>query len=224
MFDSWKATKSGNAHLIMYVADDDPTLERYQKLFKNEKDMTLLTGDRMSVVEAYNMIPTKIYPNQKYYSNVNDDHIYRTKGWDEFLIQVIEDEGNGWGIATPADLFDMDWNLHQHPGAETISGNIIRTLGHVFHPKLKHIGADEYLKYIALGLNRYFYCPEILTEHMHSRVGKSEKDINYTEIYTDKNYDYKDAVLFNWFITGEKDREINKLKMAMENGKEVIHA
>lgn len=216
MFDSWKDTKSGKAHLVMYIADDDPTLERYKKLFKNEKDMTLLTGDRISVVETYNMIPTKIYPNQKYYSNINDDHIYRTKGWDEFLIQIIEDEGNGWGVATPNDSFDTDWNLCQHPGAETISGNIIRTLGYVFYPKLKHLGADEYLKYIALGINRYFYCPEILTEHMHAHIGKSESDINYKEIYTVHNSDYKNAVLFNWVMTGDRDREIVKIKTVME--------
>ncbi len=218
MFDSYKATKTGKGLMVMYVSYDDPTLEQYQKLYRNEKELMLIVGERIPVVQAYNLIPTVAYPNQKYYSNVNDDHVYRTKGWDEFLIQIIEDEGKGWGVATPRDAFDKDWNVHQHPGAETISGNLIRTLGHVFYPKLKHLGADEYLKHIALGINRYFYCPEILTEHMHAHINKAEKDTNYSEIYTDRNSNYKDAVLLNWVMAGEKDREINKIKKEMTDG------
>ncbi len=216
MYYSWLDTKTREAHLVLYVADDDPTEPKYKELFKDAKYMTLHTGKRLTVIEVFNKM-VEAYPNNEYYNFVNDDHIFRTDGWDDKLIKAIEVKGGGWGIACGNDLMHDDWYKYQHPSAEIVSGNIIRTLGYAYYPRLKHLGADIYIKALSLGLNRLFYVPEVIIEHMHGGVAKGGYDENYKKVYAPESYNYCIDTLNYMYANGVVNGNIEKIEKAMRD-------
>lgn len=221
MFDSWLSTRTLASKLVLYVADNDPSLEEYKRIFSHTDMLDFIVGPQMTVIDVFNAGCTKWYPDALYYQACNDDHVYRTAAWDRKLIQSIEDKG-GWGIACPWDKLDADWYTNQHPSAEVISSNIIRTLGHYFLPKLKHLGADEYLKEVGLGINRLWLVRDVVIEHMHVVCGKAPEDDNYRAVYSAASARYRYEVLMQWRMSGQKDAEIKKLNAAIASVKEGV--
>jgi hypothetical protein len=111
MLESFYATRS-IAEIVVYISDDDPQLEENKKVLK---DIPHIIGPRRTLVKALNYIACELYPGIEYYQEINDDHVYHTKSWDEALIGVIE-AGNGWGISCGNDLMTNEpWEVSRHP-------------------------------------------------------------------------------------------------------------
>ena len=218
MLLSFFKTKSDFTRMVVYISEEDPKLEEYKKIIKRFKyNIEFIIGkERNYLVTVLNYLSTELYPNFKYYGEVNDDHIYRTKDWDKRLIKEIVDKGNGWGIACGDNSISEDWNIWQHPGAFIMSGNIVRTLGYFTYPLLRHFWSDEYHKHLGLGINRLFYVPEVIIEHMcwHATPHKAEEDDNTKEMYSNESKKYG-IEMFNKWKKEQYESDINKLKTAM---------
>jgi hypothetical protein len=208
MLRSFDETKSEGTEIIVYISNDDPKLEEYKKILQGRN---LIIDKRRYIVEVFNYISCELHPNIKYYGEVNDDHIYRTKGWDKVLIESIEKKGGGWGVACGQDLINNDWYKHRHPSACVISGNMVRTLGHFVLPTLRHMCTDNYLRDISEGINRLFFCPEVIVEHCHKINGRAGNDENYDWVYSKEQQDYGYAVYRKW-VTDEKNIYLQKLR------------
>ncbi len=211
MLESFDKTKSEGTEIIISISENDLRLEEYKKIIKGRN---YIIGELGDFNEVLNYVSHELYPDIKYYGEINDDHIYRTKGWDKKLIEVIETKGGGWGIACGDDLTQKDWYAAQHPSGCIISGNIIRTLECFIHSSIKHYCGDDYLKDIGLGISRLFFLPKVIIEHMHYRANKSQEDEVYREVW-DSRFVGED-VYSNWVNTC-RDGDIQKLKEAMHN-------
>jgi hypothetical protein len=205
MLDSFYETRSSaHTRIMFYISEDDPEIENYLA-GKEIKEILefYIVGARRTIIEVFNYI--SFFRHADYYGEINDDHIYRTKGWDKILIEKIEHDGKGWGIAHGNDLI----NGSALPGAIVISGNIVRTLGYMALPALHHLYVDNYFKTIGAGINRLFYCPEVIIEHCHWAVGKAIKDDTYNAKY---QWETTDKEAFEkWATSHESIDAINLL-------------
>lgn len=214
MLGSWDATHKGEADIIIYLSKDDPRLKEYLKLL-HTCPVGYVIDDRRTLVEALNFCFDE-YPDYQYYHEINDDHVYHTPGWDNILINAIELQGQGWGIACGRDmLHDANWQQGRLPSAMVMSGNIARILGYIAYPEFRHTYIDDYFRDLAEGINRLFYCPEVLIEHRHFLSGKAENDDNYRWVMSPGEMQYGSMVYHEW-LRKHKDIDIAALKKAME--------
>ena len=210
MLTSFYATKSDFTSILVYIADDDPKLNEYKEALQH---YPYIIGPRRTIVEVFNFI-SQDNPGFTFYSEINDDHVYHTKGWDKILTDKIIENG-GWGIACGRDLMhDTD---HKVPSGMVMSNNIIDALGWMAHPIFKHTHIDNYWADLGRGIGRYFYCPEVVIEHRHTLAGKAPMDDNYKMVLSQEVFNYGRDAYANW-VANRRDKDIEKVLAAMFPG------
>lgn len=211
MLGSYYANRSEGSDIIVYISDDDPTINEYKEVLKNT---SYIIGKRKYIVEVCNEIALNKCKEYPYMQIINDDHFIETSNFDSKLIDVIEKQGGGWGIACPIDKL-TDWNKFKHPSAEIISSNIVKTLGYYIYPKLQHIGTDGYLGSIGEGVDRLFRVEDVVIRHDHWIVGRAYLDDNYRYVYNKDTFNYGMTKLAEYKKT-QLNKDIEKLKQAMK--------
>ncbi len=212
MLESYYKTKSPDTDIIIYVAEDDPCLFEYRKL-----PATVNIGRRRHLAEAYNYL-FKLFSGYDYYAPINDDHYFITQRWDQKLIEIIETQGRGWGLAAAEDSL-TNWSVWQHPSGCVISGNIPRTLGYFIWPKIQHMGIDDYFQHLMQGIDRLFHTTEVVIEHRHWINSRRLLDENYKWVYGQEQQQYGWRMIAEYTGT-QLTKDIEKLKEAMKRSNE----
>lgn len=202
---SWRNTTQGRSDLMICLDKDDPTLKHYIK----HEDVLYRIGDRLRVCPTVNKVVEE-NPDYKYYMFMGDDHVIRTKNWEDLAINQIEENG-GWGIVYGDDKFQGE----KLATAAIISGNIPRTLGYLAIPETTHLYMDNFWMEIGRGINKLFYIPEIIIEHMHFEAGKSVKDPQYAEVNSPEMYSHDGQIFGKWKDT-QMAQDVVKLQQAMQ--------
>jgi hypothetical protein len=210
LLESFQATKSDGTEIIVVTSQDDPRIEDYKISLEG---CNHYIHDNRWHPSKMNHVTTKLYPGLAYYGQVDDDHIFRTPGWDASFIEEIEKNG-GWGLACGNDLLTPDWKVHRHPSGTVMSGNVVRTLGYFTNPRFQHIGVDTWQRDLFESIGKLFFIPEVVIEHMHAHVGKAEIDAQYKELYAEGDFNAGINTHRNWKATCKED-EVTKLREAM---------
>lgn len=158
---------------VMLGLDDDDA----QKYLDDKIDGVLYeVNPRLRMNGTLNLLATKYADQYETITFMGDDHMVRTKGWDEKLFKPILKRG--YGLAYGNDLFQGQ-NLAT---AVMMSTNIIKALGFMAPPKLIHLFMDNF--WMALGsiLDCMNYHGDVIIEHMHYMNGKSQADAQYHEV------------------------------------------
>ena len=205
MLSSYEETKRGDTDIVIYLDDDDPKLKDYQLNGYNVE-----VGRRRTLGEVASYIIEK-YPDYDYYSEINDDMRFLTIGWDNILTNTIKDKGNGWGIAFGDDL--MGSGKKMLPTQVVISSNIIKTLGYIAPPCLKHLYRDVFWRDLGRGINRLFYCFNVTIEHKHWSVKKGKMDDNYKLANSRLNSDHR---AYRRYKETSLQSDIDKVKQCIE--------
>ena len=213
MLDSFEATRSDKTDLIIYLNDDDPTLIEYRELFAEKyfSFAVVVIGPRQYIADTFNEF-SLAHPEYDYYMPFNDDHFFVTPQWDEKLINIVESHG-GWGIAGADDKL-TDWVTCQHPSGCVISGNIIRTLGYMVPPGIRHIGIDTFLARIAQGIDRLYLTRDVVIEHRHWLNGHRKIDDNYKWVYGEEEQKHGTEAVKEYLFS-QYWRDVAKLQEAM---------
>jgi hypothetical protein len=203
--DAWRATHK-QSDLLVLLDDDDPELKQY----KRHDDVMYDVGSRIRMCPTVNRAILD-HPEYKYYGFIGDDHLFRTDGWDQKLISAIENKGNGWGIAYGNDLL-QGARLATHC---VMSKNILDVVGYMAIPGLTHLYMDDFWMNLGANIDRLFYEPEVIIEHMHFSIGKSEEDPIYTEV---NSYDMNshDKLVFDHWKNNDMLLDVYKVKEAMK--------
>lgn len=195
-YRTWRQTTDGYSDVLTCLDDDDKMLKRYNRY----PDIKYNTGKGGWVCDVYNRAYYK-YPNYKYYYLVADDIRFRSTHWEKAFMTKLEKNG-GKGICYGNDLMFME-NLSTAP---FISGKVIRALGYIALPGLWHMWVDKFWYEVGIGLNKLFYFPDLIMEHIHYKVGKSHADPQYLSFNTKKVYEHDKQVFLTWEKKGmEKD-------------------
>jgi len=172
MLKSFDETKSEGTDLVIYISECDPRLEEYKVALK---DRRYIIGKRLPISHVYNYCSAQ-FPEYQYYGEVCDDHVYRTKGWDNILIDEIERNG-GWGMAWGwGQIHPIEVRL---PQAVVMSGNLVKALGFFSTPVITSAYNDRFAIDLCDALKCGFYRPDVIVEHQHVLNERAKMDDNY---------------------------------------------
>ena len=187
-YEFWRKNNDGYSEVLTCLDEDDPMLNKY----KRHKDINYNVGPGKSFSDVCNRAFSK-YSNYKYYYIMSDDHRIKSKGWETVFSKKISDSG-GKGVAYGNDLMFGE----KLSTAAFVSGNIFRALGFVTLPELIHMFTDAFWMEIGKGLNKLFYFPDIIIEHLHYSVNKSSVDSIYLSVNNKIVYNHDRRVFNKW--------------------------
>ena len=167
-YEEFKKT-STITDLVFGLDDDDVEYPRIDGALYEVNPRAMMNG-------TLNFIAKKYADQYEYIAFMGDDHRPRTLGWDQKLVDSIADIKNG--IAYGNDLFQGE-NL---PTAVLLKSSIVKTLGFMAPPVMKHLYLDNFWKDMGNELNSLRYLDDVIIEHMHFLIGKSEEDAGYAEV------------------------------------------
>jgi hypothetical protein len=215
MLESFDKTSSCS-DIAVYISEDDKYINEYVSLL-NTGNWICYIGKHKYLGEVLNYFSTQVFPEYEYYQEVNDDHIYITPEWDRLLIETIEKNGNGWGIAFPNKLGEPN---DFSPSAYVMSGNIVRTIGWFTLPGLRQNSIDNTIFKLGTGVNRYWYAQDVQIYHKNWKASNTgletgtPKDDNNDFTYSKEECDHgsKISELHDYSI------EIKKVNDAISKG------
>jgi len=155
--------------LVFGLDDDDVEYPRIDGVLYEVNPRAMMNG-------TLNLIANKYADQYEYIAFMGDDHRPRTYGWDLKLVNSIKDIKHG--IAYGNDLFQGE-NL---PTAVLLKSSIVKTLGFMAPPAMKHLYLDNFWKDMGNELKSLKYLGDVIIEHMHFLIGKSEEDAGYAEV------------------------------------------
>jgi hypothetical protein len=139
---------------------------------------------------------------------MGDDHLPITKGWDETLYQPIKERG--YGVSYGNDLYQKE-NL---PTAVMMSTNIIKILGFMSPPEQIHMFLDNFWKLVGERTNSLSYFDDVIIEHLHAYVGKSELDEMYLSV-NNPEVAGVDGERYGQYIYGPFESDMVRLRSAL---------
>jgi hypothetical protein len=172
------ATATFRPELHFAVDEDDPTAHDYLRVFAEAKAregvrVTYSVGPRIFVGPTLNHIAVRAEPRNLWIAFMGDDHVPESVGWDHSLVEPLGPVGISYGN----DLFQGP-NL---PTAVVMTANIVRWLGYMVPPTLKHLYLDNFWKELGTQLGILHYVPNVIIRHHHYQAGLAEHDQTYAE-------------------------------------------
>lgn len=160
---------------------------------------------RMRMNGTLNYLAKKYADSYEYIAFLGDDHRPRTHGWDYALVQEIQNLKHG--IAYGNDLY-QGANL---PTAVLLKSSFIKALGYMAPPELTHLYLDNFWRDMGRSLGTLRYRDDIVIEHMHYTLGKSEADAGYLEV-NDHSMFEKDKIAYFEYLDARSASDMEKLR------------
>lgn len=187
--------------LIFGLDDDDPDLHRYTRY----ADVMYEVNPRARMNGTLNLLANKYAHSYDYLAFMGDDHRPRTPGWDEKLVAAISQLNHGVAYG---DDFLQGENL---PTAVLLDARIVRVLGYMAPPVLRHLYLDNFWKDLGTALTTLRYVPSVIIEHMHYSNGKAAHDAAYADCNSGEMYNY-DGTAYAQYRRDEFEQAVQKLR------------
>lgn len=202
-----------NLEILMYLDLDDPSINKYRNQFAKlaNQNVELIVGQAVSVSKSWNDIASRCTGDVLMMGN--DDQIFVTPRWDITLEKKVKQYPDNIYCA----WFNDGINGPNHCAFPIVSRKWYNTLGY-FTPGIFQFGYnDTWIFDIAKKIDRCLYIPEVLVEHRHFSVGKSQIDDTYARNRTQErgNLYAKDRITFAC-SDAERGVHAEKLKKVME--------
>ena len=183
-----------HTRLVFAVDDDDPTRDQYLGALDAFKTtsiafapspsnmVTTLNWAAGSILSGESSILAEAPPFAVGF--MGDDHCPRTYGWDQAYLDALRDLGTG--IVYGNDLLQG----HRLPTQCAMTADIVRALGYMSPPSLKHLAVDNWWLELGKGANCLRYLPDVIVEHRHPFAGKAQMDEGYQRVNSQAMYDH----------------------------------
>jgi hypothetical protein len=175
LFEAINATADFTELIFAIDADDVAEYGDLMHATAGVNNVKIVIAARMGMNGTLNHWANWMAPDYDYICFMGDDHLPITKGWDTKLAEAIGSEA---GIAYGNDLLQGE-NL---PTAVVMSTKIIRALGFMSPPALKHLFLDNFWLAIGKALGNATYLPDVIIEHLHFTNGKAAHDERYAAV------------------------------------------
>ena len=107
---------------------------------------------------------------------MGDDHRPRDIGWDAAYLTELSDLGTG--IVYGDDLLQGK----RLPTQVAMTTDIVRTLGFMAPPVLRHLYVDNFWRDLGRGAGCLRYLEDVVVEHVHPAAGKAQDDAGYRAV------------------------------------------
>ena len=185
---------------------DDPAYDEYVSQAAAH-DLQLRHGAHTNMIEALNCGAGWAVDQSGHVGFMGDDHRPRTPGWDVRYLDTLR--GLGWGWVYGNDLL-QGANL---PTQFAMSSDIVRVLGFMVPPQLKHLFADNYVLKLGTQAGRLRYLDDVIVEHMHPVNGKAAWDDGYKRVNSGEVWGHDQAVFDQYDFTDDL-RQLRRLMPA----------
>jgi hypothetical protein len=132
--------------------------------------LMFLHGEEPTAVKMNRAAPV-VAKHFDYIGFLGDDALPVTPDWDEMLIDAITGMG-GTGLACPRSD-----TRPGHPEHYIVSSDMVRALGWMFLPSLKHYYTDDVWRDLATGLGRLAYVEAAYVDHRHFTRGAPKDEV-----------------------------------------------
>jgi hypothetical protein len=217
MLESFYKTKSPNTDIGIYIDKDEPLMSEYDDILFGKYPYYVLP--RIPVAQAHNFIVNQ-NPNYDFYMPINDDITFITPGWDKILIDAINNKGEGWGISYPDDSTE-NWK-HNLPTFGMMSGNIVKTIGHLYPLELKISFGDNFLLDIGRAMGRLFYCSNAVIRH--TPPGICAQAYVPGDLRLNPALHKEEELAYARYIDNKLDSDLSKIFEAIINEKSLVGA
>lgn len=172
--------QADGTRLVLAVDLDDPDLDRYRQAVADAADgritVAAVAGGRMSAALNETAVAVAADPAVEAVGFMGDDHRPRTPGWDVAYLAALRELRAGI-------VYGDDGLQHEAlPTQCAMSASIVRTLGWMCPPVLRHLWIDNFWLDLGTRAGCLRYLPDVLVEHMHPYVGKAEMDEGYVRV------------------------------------------
>ena len=182
---------------LMFAIDEDDA-DSYPRI----DGVLYEVNPRMGMNGTLNYVANKYADKYKYIAFMGDDHRVRTFGWDLVMAERI----GSLGVAYGNDLIQGQ----ALPTSVMMSSKIIKAIGYMAPPKQKHMYLDNFWLDLGTRLNAIHYLEDVIIEHLHFSVGKSDMDSSYQETNDSAIYN-ADKVAYDEYISTQMDIDIDKI-------------
>jgi hypothetical protein len=208
LVETFRETCTADTRLVFAVDDDDPSLPGYLGAIQMGRFRAgYFTAPNRTMVEALNRTaailvdpPDAVEPFAIGF--MGDDHRPRTVGWDRAYLDALRELGTG--IVYGDDGFQGE-NL---PTQVAMTADIVRALGWMAPPSLRHLFVDNVWKALGSGADCLRYLPEVLVEHMHPVAGKADVDEGYVRVNAPAVASHDEAWFRQWLYAGAASADI----------------
>jgi hypothetical protein len=196
---SFAATREADTDLLVIPDDDDHsydglTLPPWARSAPGRNECCARKVNRHAVPEAEN------YPAVGFFG---DDIVFETPGWDRLLLESMP------GIAYP-----QDGRREDVPESQIVDSRIIRALGWMHEPSMRHFWVDNILAVLGTQNNCLHFRPDVMCRHLHHQVDKATpRDRTYvlSEVYC-----MRDEAAYRAWGRERADRDIETVRRALE--------
>jgi hypothetical protein len=168
-----------STNVVVAVDSNDQMLDLYREVCDVRSDVS-----RIEVVQGGWMVAALNEAAMRVVSDpaitavgfLGDDHRPRTHGWDSSYLSALNELGAG--VVYGDDLLQHEFV----PTQCAMSAEIIRQLGWMAHPTLKHMYVDTLWRDMARPVGKLRYLPDIVVEHLHYLNNKATMDAGYERV------------------------------------------
>jgi glycosyltransferase involved in cell wall biosynthesis len=186
-----EALKQTQTEALLWVAvdDDDPTRNHYKAVLERRDNVTMDVVEPSpngGMVQALNAlaVPLANASDPPFALGfMGDDHRPRTMHWDQAYVRALRKLGTG--IVYGNDLL-QGRNL---PTQVAMTSDIVRTLGYMAPPTLRHLYVDNFWLQLGRELGRLTYLADVVVEHVHPGAKKADWDDGYERVNAPEMWD-----------------------------------
>lgn len=165
----------GDTEHLFACDETDPALPGYTMHLS-----TYLTfPGQPTMIEKLNHVAAALCREYDYLGFMGDDHLPVTESWEHAVTDSLASKPPG--IVWCNDLFQRG-NL---PTAVFMHAEIVRRLGWMALPTLRHLYCDNAWLDLGQALGSATYLDDVIIEHLHPHAGKAESDDQYARVNSD---------------------------------------
>lgn len=186
-----------HTHLHWILDADDPALPDYRDAFSRKPygfcSLWVVQPGIPGIVHPLNFVVSEMFGPEwlgmtaDFIGFMGDDHLPRTKYWDNKLMNELNKLGSG--IVYGNDLIQGE----RLPTAAFMTSDIVKELGFMAPPILRHLYVDDYWRDLGKETECLKYLPDIIIEHIHP-IGQNKDKPAWDDTY-ERNNNSKSASL-----------------------------
>lgn len=167
--EGWKNNTEGLSDLLIALDDDD---DHY---YPRHGGVLYDVNPRIRMIPTLNLVANKYKDDYEMIAFLGDDHLIKSPWEKDFLSKHYDTQG--FAICYGNDLFKGQ----SLATAVCLSSNIIKSLGYMVPENLVHMYADNFWMDLGNSMNALFYFNDVIFEHIHPDLGKTNRDSMYVE-------------------------------------------
>jgi hypothetical protein len=205
---AFEKTCTADTRLCFAVDFDDDDVEQYVSLMDGFRMVRVVGQNFGNMVTALNKAAVQwagLDHAPFAIGFMGDDHRPRTKGWDQAYLDALCELGTG--IVYGDDLLQGE----KLPTQCAMTADIVRALGHMAPPTLRHMYVDNYWLDLGRAADCIRYLPEVVVEHMHPVAGKSEWTEGHRRV-NDRSVYQADEAAYGTYRVSEFPTDVAKVR------------